>query len=116
MLWLTLISTPMMSVIQGMCSRISMVTGEGIAAIMRKRLPAILTYALAGLVVVANTFNVGADIGGMADAARLVLPIPIDALVFLFGIALIAVKLLNWPISTSSFWHSFAGGILAMAQ
>src|SRR3954451_176223 len=32
------------------------------------------------------------------------------------GIALIAVKLLNWPVSTSAFWHSFAGGILAMAQ
>jgi hypothetical protein len=32
------------------------------------------------------------------------------------GIALIATKLLNWPISTSAAWHSFAGGILAMAQ
>jgi len=32
------------------------------------------------------------------------------------GIALIAVKLLNWPISVTPFWHSFAGGILAMAQ
>jgi hypothetical protein len=32
------------------------------------------------------------------------------------GVALIAVKLLNWPISATSFWHSFAGGILAMAQ
>ena len=32
------------------------------------------------------------------------------------GIALIAVKLLNWPISVTPFWHWFAGGILAMAQ
>jgi hypothetical protein len=32
------------------------------------------------------------------------------------GIALIAIKLLNWPISLSPLWHSFAGGILAMAQ
>ncbi len=32
------------------------------------------------------------------------------------GIALVAVKLLNWPISTSAAWHSLAGGILAMAQ
>ena len=32
------------------------------------------------------------------------------------GIVLVAVKLLNWPISTTSAWHSFAGGILAMAQ
>jgi NRAMP (natural resistance-associated macrophage protein)-like metal ion transporter len=92
MLWLTLISTPMMSVIQGMCARIAMVNGEGLAAIMRKRLPLWLAYALACLVIVANTFNLGADIGGMADAARLVLPLPVDALVFLFGIGLIAVQ------------------------
>ncbi len=32
------------------------------------------------------------------------------------GIALVAVKLLNWPISTTAAWHSFAGGILALAQ
>ena len=32
------------------------------------------------------------------------------------GIALVAVKLLNWPISTTAAWHSLAGGILAMAQ
>ena len=32
------------------------------------------------------------------------------------GMALIAVKLLNWPISVAPIWHSFAGGLLAMAQ
>lgn|SRR5579883_110829 len=92
MLWLTLISTPMMAVIQGMCARISMVTGEGLAAVVRKRLPIAAAYALAGLVIVANTFNLGADIGGMADAAHLVVPLPVDALVFFFGIGLIAAQ------------------------
>ena len=93
MLWLTLVSTPMMAVIQGMCARISMVTGEGIAAIMRKRLPLLFAYALAGLVILANTFNLGADLGGMADAAHLVVPIPVGALVFLFGIGIIAAQI-----------------------
>ncbi len=92
MLWLMLISTPMMSVIQGMCARISMVNGEGLAAIMRKRLPLWLAYGLACLVIVANTFNLGADIGGMADALHLVVPVPVASLVFLFGIALIAAQ------------------------
>jgi Mn2+/Fe2+ NRAMP family transporter len=82
MLWLTLISTPMMAVIQGMCARIAMVTGEGLAALMCRRLPRVLAYALAGLVILANTFNVGADLGGMAAAAHLVAPIPIEAWVF----------------------------------
>ena len=92
MLWLTLISTPMMSVIQGMCARISMVTGEGLAAIIRKSLPRPVAYGLAALVIVANTFNVGADLGGMADAAHLVVPIPVDAWVFFFGIGLIVCQ------------------------
>ena len=90
MLWLTLISTPMMAVIQGMCARIAMVNGEGLAAVMRQRLPRALSYSLAGLVIVANTFNVGADLGGMAAAAHLVAPIPVEALVFFFGVGLIA--------------------------
>jgi len=90
MLWLTLISTPMMAVIQGMCARIAMVTGEGLAAVMRKRLPRVLSYSLAGLVIVANTFNVGADLGGMAAAAHLVAPVPVEAWVFFFGVGLIA--------------------------
>lgn len=92
MLWLTLISTPMMAVIQSMCARISMVTGEGLAAVMRKRLPLPLAYGFASLVIVANTFNLGADLGGMADAAHLVLPIPVDALVFFFGVGLVAAQ------------------------
>jgi NRAMP (natural resistance-associated macrophage protein)-like metal ion transporter len=92
MLWLTLISTPMMAVIQGMCARISMVTGEGLAALMRKRLPRPVAYALATLVIVANTFNVGADIGGMAAAANLLAPVPVEAWVIFFGLALIAAQ------------------------
>ncbi|HYL27494.1 MAG TPA: Nramp family divalent metal transporter, partial [Candidatus Nitrosotalea sp.] len=110
MLWLALVSTPMMAVIQGMCARISMVTGEGIAAVMRKQLPALLGYALAGLVIVANTFNVGADIGGMADATHLVVPIPTDALVFFFGIGLIAAQIwLSYALITRFFkWLTLA--------
>jgi len=92
MLWLTLITTPMMAVVQGMCARISMVTGEGLATVMRKRLPLALAYGLAGLVIVANTFNLGADIGGMADAAHLVIPLPVDAWVFFFGVGLLAAQ------------------------
>jgi Mn2+/Fe2+ NRAMP family transporter len=56
---------------------------------MRKKLPLALVYPLAGLVIVANTFNLGADIGGMAAATHLVVPVPVDALVFLFGIAIL---------------------------
>jgi NRAMP (natural resistance-associated macrophage protein)-like metal ion transporter len=98
MLWLTLITTPMMAVIQGMCARISMVTGVGLAEVMRKRLPLALAYALAVIVILANTFNVGADIAGMSASAHMVVPLPTDAWVFFFGIGLIA----------SQIWLSYA--------
>ncbi len=74
MLWLTLISTPMMAVVQGMCARIAMVTGQGLAAVIRNQLPRPLVYLLAAIVVIANTFNIGADIGGMGAAAHLLFP------------------------------------------
>jgi NRAMP (natural resistance-associated macrophage protein)-like metal ion transporter len=92
LLWLTLICTPMMAVIQGMCARIALTSGEGLAAIMRKRLPRWLAYALAAIVIIANTFNLGADLGGMAAAANLVLPLPSSAWTILFGIGLIAAQ------------------------
>jgi NRAMP (natural resistance-associated macrophage protein)-like metal ion transporter len=89
MLWVALITTPMMAVIQGMCARIGMVTGIGLAAQMRKSFPPWLAMTLALIVVVANTFNVGADFAGMAAAANMVLGLPVLLWVFVFGIVLL---------------------------
>src|SRR5476651_1816757 len=72
MLWLALLTTPMMAVVQGMCARIGMVSGKGLAAVMRKLFPRWLAYSLATLVIVANTFNIGADFAGMSAAANMV--------------------------------------------
>ena len=92
MLWLTLVSTPMMAVIQGMCARIAMVSGDGLACVMRKRLPRWVAYGLAATVIFANTFNVGADLAGMGAAASLIVRIPVDAWVFIFGVALLVAE------------------------
>ena len=64
----------MMAVIQGMCARIGMVTGRGLAANIRKSVPLPLAYLMAIAVVAANTFNVGADFAGMAASANMVVP------------------------------------------
>lgn len=91
MLWLALLTTPMMAVIQGMCARIGMVTGVGLAANIRRSVHPWFAYALAGVVIVANTFNVGADFAGMASSAHMVAPaIPVSGWVLLFGGALLA--------------------------
>lgn len=91
MLWLALFTTPMMAVVQGMCARIGMVTGRGLAANIRSSIPNWLAYTIGATVIAANTFNVGADFAGMAASAHMVAPVlPTLAWDVLFGAALIA--------------------------
>lgn len=92
MLWIALITTPMMAVIQGMCARIALVSGEGLAALMRKRLPLWAAFSLGLIVVIANTFNAGADIAGMAASAHLVVGLPMIVWVVFFGAVLVVMQ------------------------
>jgi NRAMP (natural resistance-associated macrophage protein)-like metal ion transporter len=92
MLWLAIVTTPMMAVIAGMCARIAIVTGTGLAAAIRARFPRPLAYALAALVIAANTINVGADLGGMSAAAHLVLGLPVDVYLVAFGAGIVAIQ------------------------
>jgi NRAMP (natural resistance-associated macrophage protein)-like metal ion transporter len=90
MLWLALFTTPMMAVVQGMCARIGMVTGRGLAANIRSTVPPWAGYTIAAIVIVANTFNVGADFAGMSASAHLVAPaVPVQAWDVSFGVVLI---------------------------
>jgi NRAMP (natural resistance-associated macrophage protein)-like metal ion transporter len=93
LLWVALITTPMMAVIQGMCARIGMVSGIGLAAQMRKSFPLWLAMSLATIVVVANTFNIGADFAGMAASANMVFGLPVLLWVAVFGAVLIYVDI-----------------------
>ncbi len=105
MLWLALLSTPMMAVIQGMCARIGMVTGEGLAANIRKSIPLPLAYVMAGAVIIANTFNAGADFAGMSASANLVVPqIPVLVWVTFFGaLLLVTVLFCSYRVIASTF-------------
>ena len=69
--WTLLLTTPLMIGIQMLSARIGWVTGEGLGANIAKLCPRWLTLALVGLLVVANTINIAADIGAMAEAVRL---------------------------------------------
>jgi NRAMP (natural resistance-associated macrophage protein)-like metal ion transporter len=92
MLWLALITTPMMAVVQGMCARIALVSGVGLAAMMRKLFPNWLALSLAGLVIVANTFNIGADLAGMSASAHLVAGLPVLLWVAAFSVVLVLTE------------------------
>lgn len=72
--WLALFTYPLMGIVQEMCARIGMVTSRGLAANIRLHFPAWLLYTLTALLFAANTFNIGADLGAMAEASRLLMP------------------------------------------
>jgi NRAMP (natural resistance-associated macrophage protein)-like metal ion transporter len=84
--WTMLFSYPLMSVVQMISARIGRTTGHGIAGNLSRHFPAALTYSLVSLLLIANTVNIGADLGAMADATALVVDAP--AWVFLVGFAL----------------------------
>ena len=73
LVWTLLLTTPLMIGIQMLSARIGWVTGEGLGANIAKICPRWLTLVLVGLLVVANTINIAADIGAMGEGARLLL-------------------------------------------
>ncbi|HTX59035.1 MAG TPA: divalent metal cation transporter [Verrucomicrobiae bacterium] len=93
MLWVALLSTPMMAVVQGMCARIALVSGSGLARVMVKRLPLWLMLPLAIAVVAANTLNAGADLEGMAASANMVFGFPDALWVLFFGTLLTVLQI-----------------------
>lgn len=75
-LWTALYMLPFMIAVQEACARIGMVTGKGIAGVIKEYYSKTVLYLVVSLVVVANVLNIGADIGAMAAAARILLPTP----------------------------------------
>jgi NRAMP (natural resistance-associated macrophage protein)-like metal ion transporter len=65
MLSLALFQYPMIAVVQEMCARIGLVTGSGLAAVIKKKYSKKIVLAISSLILIANTINIGADIGAM---------------------------------------------------
>ncbi|HZS74635.1 MAG TPA: divalent metal cation transporter [Candidatus Nitrosotalea sp.] len=93
-LWLALFQLPLMIAIQEMCARIGLVTGNGLAGIMKKRYSKKTVYPIISLLLVANTINIGADIGAMSASVKLVLPqLPIVIVTILFTALVICAEI-----------------------
>jgi NRAMP (natural resistance-associated macrophage protein)-like metal ion transporter len=71
-LWTALLSFPMMAAVQLMCARLGMVTGRGLAGVIRGRYPRWVLWGACLLLVIANLFNIGADLAGMAEVTGMV--------------------------------------------
>ena len=94
MLWMVLFQYPMMIVVQEMCARIGLVTGGGLAAVIRKKYTGKIVLPIVSLLIFANTINIGADIGAMAASIRLIFPgFPAIAATLAFAVFIIAAEI-----------------------
>jgi NRAMP (natural resistance-associated macrophage protein)-like metal ion transporter len=69
--WTAVLTTPLMAAVQEISARLGRVTGAGLGAAMRRHVPSWVTIPIILSLVVANIFNLGADIGAMAEATKL---------------------------------------------
>lgn len=91
-LWTAAWTLPFMIAVQEMTARLGMVTGRGLAAVIRTRFPAWVVWLVVVLVFIANTVNIGADLGAMADATALLFP-GIPVAVYAVGYAVVILLL-----------------------
>jgi NRAMP (natural resistance-associated macrophage protein)-like metal ion transporter len=92
--WTMFLTSPFMIAIQMVTARIGAVTGRGLAANLGKTMPSAALYAMVGLLLIANTLNIAADIAAMGEALRLVAGGPMLVYVVLFGIGCLIAEIL----------------------
>ena len=76
MLWTALATLPLMAAVQLVCARIGLVSGRGLAGAVQHHYPRPFLYGACLLLLVANVFNIAADLAGMADAAGMLTAAP----------------------------------------
>ena len=92
-LWTALLVLPMLIAVQEACARIGAVTGKGIAAVVKEHYSKKELYGMLVLIVVANTINLGADLGAMGAAAQLIVPVNFTVLVLFFTAAILILEI-----------------------
>jgi NRAMP (natural resistance-associated macrophage protein)-like metal ion transporter len=93
LLWTTLATLPLAVAVQEATARLGLVTGKGLAALLRERFSRPVLLGAVTLVAAANTFNIGADIGSMAAAAGLLVPVPHTLAAVAFALVMIVLEL-----------------------
>ena len=92
-LWTALFTFPFMTAIQEACARIGAVTGKGIAAVIKEHYNRKILYGTLALILIANTINIGADLGAMGAAAQLIIPLPFIILTLLFTAVILILEI-----------------------
>lgn len=73
-LWMALFTFPLIATVEYLCSKIGIVSGQGLASILRQHYPRWVLLLSVSFLMIANTINAGADIGAVAEAVHMLLP------------------------------------------
>jgi NRAMP (natural resistance-associated macrophage protein)-like metal ion transporter len=102
-LWAAVVTFPLMAAIQLVCARIGLVSGRGLAGAVRRHYPRPLIIGACFILLVANIFNIAADLGGMAEAAAMLTGLPALPLVLVFGLGITVVTIyMSYPTFAQS--------------
>lgn len=93
LLWAFPLMYPMLLAVQESCARIGAISGQGLAANLKAHYPRPLLLTAVALVVIANTLNIGADLGAMASALQLFVDIPYELLAVGFALGVIVLEI-----------------------
>ncbi|MGI9147983.1 MAG: NRAMP family divalent metal transporter [Chloroflexota bacterium] len=92
-LWTAPWCFPLMASVQYICAKVGMVSGRGLAGVLRHHYPRWVLYPAVFLLVVANTINAGADIGAIAAAINLLVPVPISLMIVPIALAIVVLQI-----------------------
>lgn len=93
MLWLSVFTLPMLAAVQYSCAKIGMVTGQGLAGVLRRHYPRPLLFCAVAALFIANTLNVGADIGAIAAAINLLVKVPALPTIIATGVVILLIQI-----------------------
>ncbi len=113
LLWLAPVAMPMMFAVVYLSSKLGQVTGRGLFAVIRQHYPRWLLLVFLGTALIGNTIEAGADIGGMAAALNLVVPIPPMLIVVLVTLTVLALQIWGSYTSIRSIFRWLALALLA---
>lgn len=91
LLWMPLAVFPLMAAVQLVCARIGLVSGRGLAGAVRRCYPRPVLYGVCVLLLVANVFNIAADLSAMADSVEMLTGVSPRVAIPVFGVGLLFV-------------------------
>ena len=93
LLWTAVLTFPLMTAVQYVCAKVGLVTGKGLAGVLREHYPRWILYPTVVALFIANTINVGADLGAIAASVNLLAPaIPPLPLVAPIALGILALQ------------------------